>query len=77
MAERSAACWAPATMWTRRQMWKRELWYIGCRYSYVVRTALAPAADAGSPHVDTSVYGREVEIKVPSPQQAALAGLLT
>ena len=29
-AERSAACRAPATMWTRRQMWKRELWCVGC-----------------------------------------------
>ena len=56
-------------------MWKRELSLVcRVRYSY---GALAPAADAGSPHVDTSVYGRGVEIKVPSPQQAALAGLLT
>ena len=29
-AERSAACRAPATMWTRRQMRKRELWCVGC-----------------------------------------------
>ena len=47
------------------------------RVPVLVRTVLAPAADACAPHVGTSVYGRGVEIKVPSPQQAALAGLLT